>query len=296
MELVDDAPRNQSAPAKTASAVRGWTSVLVHVEPGKPAAPRLASAVALARKCDALLIGLGAELIEPVTFSDPYGSWDAQVLTALREQVQENLTHAEQSFTKAASGIASEWRKVEDRPAAALARVARSADMIVAGGMPLKHLDGYRSADPAELTLLSGRPVLITPPEGGELKAKAVVVAWKETRESRRAIADALPLLAAADDVLILEICDEAESVGDAEFHAGEVAEGLKRHGVKARGKAVQAPDENVCQVLNAEANAIGADLIVAGCYGHSRMNEWFFGGVTRDLLMNPQRFLLMSH
>lgn len=296
MDLVKDAPRADSASAKAASAVTAWKTVLVHVEPGKPAAPRLATAVALARRCDALLIGLGAELVEPVTFADPYGSWDAQVLTALRDQVQENLAHAEQAFAKAAVGVASEWRKVEDRPAAAMARVARSADVIVAGGMPLKHADGYRSADPAELTLLSGRPVLVAPPQGGELKAKAVVVAWKETRESRRAIADALPLLVAADDVLIVEICDEAEAVGDAEFHAAEVADGLKRHGVKARGKAVRAPDEKVCQVLNDEAKAIGADLIVAGCYGHSRMNEWFFGGVTRDLLMNPQRFIMMSH
>lgn len=293
MDLVKDAPAKAGRAGK---AVTGWKTVLVHVEPGKAAAPRLATAVALARRCDARLLGVGAELVEPVTFSDPYGSWDAQVLTALRDQVQENLTHAEQAFAKAATGVSSEWRKVEDRPAAAIARVARAADVIVAGGMPLKGLDGYRSADPAELTLLSGRPVLVAPPQGGELQAKAVVVAWKETRESRRAIADALPLLAAADDVLIVEICDEAEAMGDAEFHAGEVAEGLKRHGVKARGKAIKAADEKVCEVLNAEAKTIGADLIVAGCYGHSRMNEWFFGGVTRDLLMNPQRFILMSH
>ena len=79
-------------------------------------------------------------------------------------------------------------------------------------------------------------------------------------------------------------------------LYAGEVAAGLKRHGVAARGKAMQVADDKVCATLNAEAKAIGADLIVAGCYGHSRMNEWFFGGVTRDLLGHPQRFLLLSH
>lgn len=293
MDLVKDAPAKG---AELAAADLGWKTILVHVEPGKPAAPRLAAAVDLAKGCGALLIGLGAELVQPVMFADPYGSWDAQVLTALREQVQDNLAHAETDFTKAAKGVRHEWRKVEDKPCDAMARVARGADVIVAGGMPLAGEDGYRSADPAELVLLAGRPVLVAPPAGGTLKAKAVVIAWKETRESRRAIADALPLLAKADDVVVVEICDEAEAVGDAQFHAAEVAEGLKRHGVKARGKAVQAPDEKVCQVLNEEAKAIGADLIVAGCYGHSRMNEWFFGGVTRDLLANPQRFILMSH
>jgi len=292
MSLVTEAP----APAKTAQATSAWKTLLVHVEPGKSAQPRLEAAVSLARKCDALLIGLGAELVEPVTFADPYGSWDAQVLTAMREQVQENLVHAEQAFAKQAQAIRSEWRQVEDRPAPAMARVARGADLIVAGGCPLAAVDGYRAADPAELALLSGRPVLVAPPQGGALLAKSIVVAWKETRESRRAIADALPLLIEADEVLVVEICDDAEVVGDAEFHAGEVAAGLKRHGVKARGKAVRAPDDKVVAVLNAEAKAIGADLLVAGCYGHSRMNEWFFGGVTSDLLSNPERFVLMSH
>lgn len=291
MTLVKDAP----APARSAQATTDWKTILVHVEPGKNAAPRLETAVSLARKLDALLIGLGAELVEPVTFADPYGSWDAQVLTALRQQVQDNLARAEQAFAKQAAGVRSEWRRVEDRPAPALARVSRGADVIVAGGMPPGDGDGFRTADSAELTLLSGRPVLIAPPQGGALKAKAVVVAWKETRESRRALADALPLLIQADDVLIVEMC-ESEALADAEFHAFEVAEGLKRHGVAARGKAIAAPDDKICATLHAEAAAIGADLIVAGCYGHSRMNEWFFGGVTRDLLRNPQRFVLMSH
>jgi len=293
MTLVQEAP----APAQAAShPASSWRTVLVHVEPGKAAAPRLDAAVALAKMCDALLIGLGAELVEPVTFADPYGSWDAQVLTAMREQVQTNLAHAEQAFAKHAGGIRSEWRKVEDRPAPAMARVSRAADVIVAGGMPLGSFDGYRTADSAELALLSGRPVLVVPPKGGVLAAKKIVVAWKETRESRRALADALPLLKAAEDVLVVEICDGPDGVSDAEFHANEVAAGLERHGVKARGKAVVAPDEAVARTLNAEAKAIGADLIVAGCYGHSRMNEWFFGGATRGLLHDPQRFVLMSH
>ena len=293
MTLVQDAP----APATSAApAVTGWATVLVHVEPGKAAAPRLEAAVALAKTCGAHLIGLGAEMVEPVTFADPYGSWDAQVLTAMRQQVQADLEQAHKAFTKAAQGLPSEWRKVEDRPGAAMARVARGADVIVAGGMPLNPMDGYRTADSAQLALTSGRPVLVVPPNGGVLEAKKIVVAWKETRESRRAIADALPLMKAAEEVLVVEIIAEDAERGDAQFHAHEVAEGLKRHGINARGKTHKAADDRVVATLQSEAKAIGADLIVAGCYGHSRLNEWFFGGVTRDLLMNPQRFVLLSH
>lgn len=293
MTLVTEAPARGPA---AASAVVSWKTILVHAEPDKTALPRLQAAAALARQTDALLIGLGAEMIEPVTFADPYGSWDGAVLTAMREQVQQNIAHAETAFRKATEGARSEWRHVEDRPAQAMARVARTADVLVVGGMPLKSLDSYRSCDAAELALLSGRPVLVVPPKGGALKAKAVVVAWKETRESRRAVADALPLLQAADEVLVLEVCSEPEKLEDGAFHTQDVAEGLKRHGVKARGKAVTAPEDKVFDVLDAHAKSMGADLVVAGCYGHSRMNEWFFGGVTRDLLHNPERFVLMSH
>ena len=292
MTLVKDAP----APRQATQAALTWRSILVHAEPGKGSAPRIETAVSLARRCDALLIGLGAELIEPVTFADPYGGFDGQVLVALREQVQANLALAESAFRKHAVGVRSEWRQVEDRPAPAVARVARSADVIVAGGGPLDQQDAFRTADPAELALRCGRPVLVAPPDGGALVGRAVVVAWKETREARRAIADALPLLVQADKVVVVEIAGDDEALGDAEFHATEVAAGLKRHGATARGKAIRAPDEMICEILNAEAKAIGADLIVSGCYGHSRMNEWFFGGVTRDLLQNPQRFLLLSH
>lgn len=293
MTLVQDAP---AAGTSAAPAVTGWSSILVHVEPGKGAKPRLDAAVSLAKTCGAYLIGLGAEMVEPVTFADPYGSWDAQVLTAMRAQVQTDLEHAHNAFTKAAQGLRCEWRKVEDRPGPAMARVARGADVIVAGGMPLNPVDGYRTADTAELALISGRPVLVVPPKGGTLQAKKIVVAWKETRESRRALADALPLMKAAEEVVVVEIIGEDSERGDAQFHAHEVAEGLMRHGVNARGKTHKAADDKVVSTLHAEAKAIGADLIVAGCYGHSRMNEWFFGGVTRDLLMDPQRFVLLSH
>lgn len=293
MTLVTEAP----APATTAaSATIPWKTILVHVEPGKAALPRVEAAAILAKRFDALLIGLGAEMVEPVTFSDPYGSWDGAVLTALRDQVLQNIARAENVFRNAAKDVRSEWRHVEDRPAPAMSRVARSADLLVAGGMPLKTVDGYRSCDAAEIALLSGRPVLVVPPKGGALVAKSVVVAWKETRESRRAVADALPLLKAADEVLILEVCDDPKGLEDAAFHTNDVAEGLKRHGVNARSKVVSAPEEKVLTTLDSHAKALGADLIVAGCYGHSRMNEWFFGGVTRDLLHHPQRFVLMSH
>jgi nucleotide-binding universal stress UspA family protein len=143
--------------------------------------------------------------------------------------------------------------------------------------------------------LQSGRPVLVAPPAGGRLALEAVVVAWKDTREARRAISDALPLLRSAGEVVVMEVCGSDEA-GDAGVHVASVVKGLARHGVKARAKVQTAPPERVATELNIEAQAIGADLIVAGGYGHTRIGEWVFGGVTFDLLNYPERFVLLSH
>jgi nucleotide-binding universal stress UspA family protein len=143
--------------------------------------------------------------------------------------------------------------------------------------------------------LLSGRPVLIVPPLGGTPDFNAVVVAWKDTRESRRALADGLPFLKDADQVLILAVCD-ADEVDDALKQTAGVVNGLKRHGVKAGAKVVVAPSYRVATELQIAADSIGAQLIVAGGYGHSRLGEWVFGGVTHDLLHAPERFVLLSH
>ena len=288
-------PRLQAAPEPGAiqrDAI-AWKTVLVHVEPGAAASARLASAVGLARQCDALLIGLGAEGVDPAIFS--YEGGDGGMLGLLQEQIRADLKDAAETFQKIAGPVRTEWIALEERPAACLARMSRAADVIVAGGGSDIAHDPFHMADIAELALLSGRPVLVAPPGGGELKGRSIVVAWKDTREARRALADALPLLVAAEEVVVVEVCTD-EAVDDAERHTQDVTQGLQRHGVKACARVVSAPDDQVAEMLTAEARALGADLIVSGCYGHSRLGEWLFGGVTRGLLHAPDRFLLISH
>lgn len=291
MTMVQDAP----APSKSQAVASAFRTLLVHVEPEAEAAPRLDAAVVLARKLDAALVGVGAEMIQSLGVSDPYGMLEGQWLVEMRSLVQTNLKRAEEAFKAKAAGLESRWIALEDLPAPAIARLSRGADLIIAGGAPIKDGDTYRTADTAELVLLSGRPVLVAPPNGGKLRAEGVVVAWKDTREARRALADSLPFLKAAEDVLILEVCEE-DRFADAEIHTFAVVEHLRRHGVEARAKVLMAPQDRAVAELNIAAQEIGADLIVAGGYGHSRLGEWVFGGVTRDLLRHPERFVLLSH
>lgn len=272
-----------------------YKTLLVHVQPEEAAAHRLKCAVALADDLGAELLGLGAEMLPPAGFADPYGYLEGEWVAAMRVQVERNLEAAETAFKQAVGARRATWRAAHDFPAPTLARTARAADLIIAGGSPLNLSDNCRIADPAELVLTAGRPVLIAPPTGDRLRGQSVVLAWKDTRESRRAAADALPLLRRAQDVVVLEVCED-EQADAATFRTRDVAEALVRHGVPARAKVQTAPDARVCEELNICAQAMNADLIVAGAYGHSRTREWVFGGVTRDLLRHPERFVLLSH
>jgi nucleotide-binding universal stress UspA family protein len=274
----------------------GYRSLLVHVQPGLAGSRRVELAAGLARRFGARLIGLGAESFEPVAMMDPYsGQLVAEMYQQLSRQLDADLKSAEVTFRRDAAGADGEWRSVKSEPVRALAQAARAADLIIASSHDGEGGDLYRAADPGDLVLASGRPVLVAPPGDGHLQADKIIVAWKDTREARRAVADALPFLVRAQDVLVLAVCaeDDAETSRAA---VEDVAEALRRHGAPARGHVTTAPDASVADELNAEAAALGADLIVAGAYGHSRTVEWVMGGATRSLLRNPQRFLLLSH
>jgi nucleotide-binding universal stress UspA family protein len=291
MSLVQDAAvLDRYAPARAT-----WRNLLVHVQPEPSAKPRLQAAADLARKLDAQLTGLGAEMIQPMATGDPSGMLGGEWLTLLQETIQLNLDHARAAFAAETSGLKTDWLSVEDLPARATTRLSRGADLVIAGGCPLDARDSYRWCDPAELALQCGRPVLVVPPHGGKLQARSVVVAWKDSREARRVLADAVPILKCADQVVVAAVCskDEAE---DAEVHAASVLDYLMRHGVGAQSKIIAVDEHVVARELQACADRAEADLIVSGAYGHTRLGEWIFGGVTLDLLDEPRRFLLLSH
>jgi nucleotide-binding universal stress UspA family protein len=296
MTGVVDTERQGPAPSP---ARRGRSStlrtVLVHVRADAEDLARLRAAAALAHGFQATLYGVGCEQAPPLGAMDPTGLVQGAWYAEMEQQVRDNLERAHDVFQDQARGLETQWSAVQGMPAETLAQLSRAADIIVADARPAVRKDRYRAAGAVELMLFSGRPVLLAPPHGGSLKGAAVVVAWKDTREARRALADALPLLEAAETVLVLEICNEDE-VRDAEARTAAVAAGLQRHGVAAHARATVAPPERVLNELDVAADALGADLVVAGGYGHTRLGEWVFGGVTRDLLHYCERFVLLSH
>jgi nucleotide-binding universal stress UspA family protein len=212
------------------------------------------------------------------------------------EKMEASLAIRKDWFARVAKdrGHATDWRSGFESPTARLVREAAGADLIIAS--PTSETgDRYRRPDVAEAILRAGRPFLIVPDRVGTLNAERIVVGWKNTREARRAVADALPFLVRASEVTIVEVC-ERKDFQQAFSEVEELGRYLSKHRVKSCYERVVWSDKPVGQKLLAVARQSQADLIVTGAYGHTRLGEWMFGGVTRDLLVSGDLCCLMSH
>jgi nucleotide-binding universal stress UspA family protein len=282
------------APAKSSPRDPGYAALLVHVEPGLAASSRVEAAGVIARALDARLIGLGAETIDPFPAYDPsVAVVAADWLQLIREQVDDHLKQAEQVFYRDAASAQLEWRATQDFPTQAMAALARTADLLIAS--PRTKAGYAQSVDPAELVMTAGRPVLIVPQDHPHFVGERIVVAWKDTREARRAVADAMPFLRRAKDVVIQAV-RHRDGDADAARAVNDVVAALERHGVAARPLLTYQERDDVVGALRSTLDLTGADLLVAGAYGHTRAREWVFGGVSETLLHEPPCYVLLSH
>jgi nucleotide-binding universal stress UspA family protein len=140
----------------------------------------------------------------------------------------------------------------------------------------------------------SGKPALVLPYAVEAGRFSTIVIAWKRTREAARALAGAMPLLQRAQRVLVLAWGDSEESASGARLNLPGY---LRAHGVQAELRN-QGPDEppDVGELLLSRACDFSADLLVMGCYGHSRAREWVLGGVTRTVLESMTVPVFMAH
>lgn len=271
-----------------------YATLLVHAEPGLASSHRVEVATRLARNLGARLIGLGAETFDPTPYSGAFTGFAAgEWVNLVQEQIGKSLVAAEAAFRRDAAGADTDWRTIQDYPHRALVRTAHAADLIVVS--PPSERGALQSADPGDVVMNAGRPVLVAPAERSHLVGRAVVVAWKDTRECRRALIDALPFLQRAEDVIVLAVV-KPDMADVAVFETDDVVANLKRHGVQARALVNSIDHDTVAEEIERVADLSGADLIVAGAFGHSRLREWVFGGVTDNFLRRPSCFVLLSH
>ncbi len=175
---------------------------------------------------------------------------------------------------------------------------ARAADLVVAA----QKESNWDYADmfdvPDWLVMESGRPVLVVPGAGDLAPiGTRVLVAWNNSRESARAVFDALPILKRAFDVTVL-VVEEAGKPQTTSDHAGnEICATLAQHGVKCMAMQVKRMETLEPGVeLLARTAALKCDLLVMGCYGHSRFREFVLGGASRYVLQHTKVPVLMAH
>lgn len=140
----------------------------------------------------------------------------------------------------------------------------------------------------------SGRPVIIVPPGRASFDARNVLIAWDGSASAARAVADAKPILKAADAVEILSVSGEKD-LGDT-VPGADLAPHLARHGIKVTVNLDNVGARKVADVIRSHAAGSGAGLVVAGAYRHSRLRELLLGGVTQSLLKDCSVPLLLSH
>ena len=176
-----------------------------------------------------------------------------------------------------------EWRARLHFPREVIPAEARATDLVVIGPRTVAE-DAYHAFDAGEVLLNAGRPVLVVPDGVTSNTGERVLIAWKDSREARHAVQDALPYLKVAKDITLVEIVEEVQERA-ALAQVDDVEKYLLRHGIIVRARSVLHPKGSISDQLRSVAKNEGIDLIVAGAYGHTRLGEWVFGGVTRGLL-----------
>jgi nucleotide-binding universal stress UspA family protein len=249
----------------------------------------------LSERLDATAIGVAASAPLNVAYVDGYVSGD--VIEQDRLQIEGEIKRREASFRAAFGARARDWRaSTSYRPTADyVAMQARAADIILANAVrDALPFDGERRIDLGDLVMRAGRPVLVVPPDAGPLALDCVLIGWKDARETRRAVADALPLLGLAKRVIVAEIA-AGDTLERARERVRDVGGWLAAHGITAEPRAIEARGDDAGQLEQVAAD-FKAGLLVAGAYGHNRLREWVLGGVTRDVLLKPSRPALLSH
>lgn len=259
-----------------------YEDVVVYLDASEQAEARIRTAIELATRHKARLIGV-----------------DVSTEAAFEGLSRERALSIEDAFGEMAraAGLTFEYRATDTRATTAEAPLRHCADLIVT---TQPHPDQRHLANPAvpkEILLASGIPMLILPATwSGGIVGRRVVVAWNFSRESTRALHDAMPILAAAESVFVYVYASNYDP-GNADLN--DVQAHLEHHGVNAKldgWRADGSGDVDAVSALFSLLDREEADLIVSGAYGHSPFLEDVFGGASATLLNNVSMPVLMSH
>lgn len=270
-------------------------SILVHLADDAAEAARVRASLALASRLGATVEGV---FVTP-SLDMPLGyvgrAAAGGYLGALADAYADRAASSEKRFKERTAGVPARWRKESGDAGECLGKRLYYADLAIVGRTPAQNLEEAVVAYPPDhLAMIAVAPVILVPPDfhGAEI-GRTVMIAWKPTREASRAVRLAMPILCRAERVVILTI-DNAEDPPSAN---DELAAWLKQHGVpKVEQRHDREEDRVAGERILDNARTVGADLVVMGAFGHSRLSELVFGGATRYMLDRATVPVLMAH
>lgn len=277
-----------------------YKSILVHLDSSEAVHSRLELALSLAQQFDAHLTGFFTVFRpEPGSFYVMAGSAEYYVEFEHRRLEQqgalERLFRAETLRWK----VAAEWQSSKEYANRCIPRAARLADLAIVGQYNSRDPESFVAEQFIEnLVLSSGRPVLVVPYAGQfHHIGSHVVIAWDGSREATRAMHDALPFLSRAKQVTVLTINALSGEPASSRIPGADIAAVISRYGANVAIQEIEGvKDVPIGETLLSRAADLDADLLVMGCYGHSRWRELVLGGATRSILKSMTLPVLMSH
>lgn len=269
--------------------------ILFLLNPEGEAQPAAPYATAFADHLGAHLTAAGViyEMLVPSGFT---GDYPADIMAALTDQSRERNVASYARMCKAGpASLRSELVEIDAIPGEAryeLARLARHFDLTIIGQPRERNSEDSLMAESAIFE--SGRPVLFVPHIQKQApKLNRIVVAWDGSRTAARALADAHSILEKASTIDVVSISDPR--LGYKELPGFNITRHLSRHGLNAELKRLPTSGDIGETLLSYAADA-GADLLVMGAYGHSRLREFVLGGTTRTIMQTMTVPVFMSH
>jgi nucleotide-binding universal stress UspA family protein len=279
-----------------------YKTILVHCNHTHRVKGLLAAAIAIAEAHGGHIIGLN--ILPPVSFI-PAGapaSPDVVVLDHLRKACEAERPNLRAAFEAAVHGreVTSQWREADAAKTTVkdvILTHARAVDLVVASQAD-PDWPGTGQLDLADdLVIAGGRPVIVVPNSASTLNwPPTVVVAWNGQREATRALFDALPLLKNAKSVRIVQIESPSERHPGNILPTADIRAALLRHHVPYQATEFIRSELGAGEALADRLAREDTDLLVMGCYGHSRLREFVFGGATQHILRHMTIPVLMSH
>jgi nucleotide-binding universal stress UspA family protein len=212
------------------------------------------------------------------------------------DAIKERLRATLQELTKGAAQ--ADLLCVEGEAGVVLPQYARYADLCIVGSDEPTGSTSINYSFSEQLLFVTGRPVLFVPTaQSFRTLGRHIVLAWNSSRPAARSLNDALPLIEGADRTTVLMINPSGFIRGHQGPPGKQMVEHLKRHGTTVDAVEIEdVPHNAIADRLQSEARRCGADLIVAGAFGHPRLWEKMLGGVTNDLIGNMTLPVFMSH